>query len=200
MFRNFRRVAVVVAASMALVAGAAVVTPGEAAAATRYAAPTLKAEQGTFAGDKNVKLTITNTNVSSGLFAESTCSSSLLHGTEALQAFVAFNNKDYINLLKIIANSNSKVGPVVSNNLISPGPNSASREVNAADGVYIYLGTCGGIKSLEPGNVGVALLPVIVPSGVGSIGSVLDFGSAAMDSGMAMGDVLSLLSILGSGS
>lgn len=195
--RNVRRFVTVAVASIGMVAGLAVATPGEAAAAERYQGPTLKAEQGSFAKEKNVKLTLTNPNVAGGAFSESSCTSLLLSGTSALKAVIAFNAKDYLEIIKIMGSSDSRLGPAASNNLISKGPNSNSTEHKVGDGVYIFLGTCGGIKSLGPGNVGVSMLPVIVPSGIGSIGPAMEFGSLAMESGAGSADIGSIFSLLG---
>ncbi|WFN92503.1 hypothetical protein [Gordonia sihwensis] len=195
MLRNLRTLVLTAAVALTAVAGVTVATPGEAAAADRYQGPTLKSEQGSFNG-KNVRLTLTNPNVTEHLLGESSCTSALLDGTQALQAFVAFNAGDYGTIVKIMLNPGLRFGPAASNNLISPGPNSNSTDVKVGDGVYLFLGTCGGIKSLEPGNIGVTVRPVIVPSGIGSIGSVLDFGSLAMQSGVGSSDFASILSLL----
>ncbi|MGB6244154.1 hypothetical protein [Gordonia sp. (in: high G+C Gram-positive bacteria)] len=193
--RTLRRSLLTTAAVLAMLTGFIFASPGQAAAADRYQGPQLKAEQGSF-GDKNLKLTLTNPNSTAGFFNESSCTSVLLSGTQALEAYIAYNAKDYIKLVAIMLKSESKAGPAASNNLLSPGPNSNSKNVKAADGVYIFLGTCGGIKSLEPGNVGVGMLPIVVPSGIGSIGSVLDFGSLALESGAGSSDVATLIGLL----
>ncbi|GAA2385730.1 MULTISPECIES: hypothetical protein [Gordonia] len=194
MLRNLRTLVLTAAVALTAVAGVTVATPGEAAAADRYQGPTLKSEQGSFDG-KNVRLTLTNPNPATGL--GSSCTSLLLDGTQALQAFVAFNAGDYLTIIKIMATSGSRLGPAASNNLISPGPNSNSTDVKVGDGVYLFLGTCGGLGTLlDPTDVGVTVRPVIVPSGIGSIGSVLDFGSLAMQSGVGSSDFASILSLL----
>lgn len=195
--RNVRRFLTVAVASVGMVAGLAVATPGDAAAADRYQGPTLKVKQGNFDAGKNVELTLTNPNKAAGLFNESTCSSLLLSGTSAVKAVIAFNAKDYFEIIKIMASSGNSVGPMVSNDLGSPGPNTKSNKHKVSDGVYIFLGTCGGIKSLTPGNVGVSMLPVIVPSGIGSIGPAMEFGSLAMESGAGSADLGSIFSLLG---
>ncbi|WP_305092806.1 hypothetical protein [Prescottella sp. R16] len=192
--RKAKKVAAGVVASAAMVAGLAVAGTGTAAAADRYDGPTLKVEQGDFDG-KNVELTLTNPNKAEGLFAESSCTSALLDGAQGLEAFVAYNNKDFGKLVDIMLSPGLRLGPAASNNLLSPGPNTNSRTVDVDNGVYIYLGTCGGIKSLEPGNIGVSIKPVIVPSGIGSIEPSLEFGSTALEAGV---DIMSLLPLLGS--
>ncbi|AUH67804.1 MULTISPECIES: hypothetical protein [Gordonia] len=194
MLRNLRTLVLTAAVALTAVAGVTVATPGEAAAADRYQGPTLKSEQGSFNG-KNVRLTLTNPNPATVL--GSSCTSALLDGTQALQAFVAFNAGDYGTIVKIMLNSGLRFGPAASNNLISPGPNSNSTDVKVGDGVYLFLGTCGGLGTLlDPTDVGVTVRPVIVPSGIGSIGSVLDFGSLAMQSGVGSSDFASILSLL----
>lgn len=194
--RAFRQLFLIAATLIAAFVVLGLSTPGQASAADRYKGPTLKAEQGSFGGDKNVKLTLTNPNKADGVFAESSCTSIMLDGAKALEAFIAFNSNDYVALIKIMATPNAKVGPGASNDLVRPGPNSNSRELKAEDGVYIYLGTCGGIKSLTPGNVGVSMIPVIVPSGIGSLGSALDFGSLALNAGTSSSDLGALLGLL----
>lgn len=192
--RRVKKAAVGLAASTAMVAGLALAGTGTAAAADRYDGPTLKVEQGEF-GKDNVKLTLTNPNKSGGLFSESTCTSALLDGAKGLEAFVAYNKKDFAKLVEIMLTPGLRLGPAASNDLIKPGPNSASTNVKVDTGVYIYVGTCGGIKSLEPGNVGVSIMPVIVPDGIGSVSPVLSFGSTALEAGV---DIASLLPLLGS--
>ncbi|WP_231569373.1 hypothetical protein [Prescottella defluvii] len=185
-----------VAASTAMVAGLAIAGTGTAVAADRYDGPTLKAEQGDFDG-KNVKLTLTNPNKSEGFFSESSCTSALLDGAQGLEAFVAYNNNDFVKLLEIMATPGLRVGPSASNNLIKPGPNSKSTNIQVDTGIYVYVGTCGGIKSLEPGNVGVTVKPVIVPDGIGSLAPVSDFGSVALEAGVGSTTLLPLLGSLG---
>ncbi|EGD55046.1 hypothetical protein [Gordonia neofelifaecis] len=198
--RTFRRFLIVAVATMGLVAGLTLVSPGQAAAATRYDGPTLKAEQGDFAG-KNLRLTLTDPNVPTGVLGGSSCTSILMNGTEALQAFVAFNAQNYLELLRIIAASHSPLGPAASNSLLSPGTNSNTKTVTVPDGVYLYFGTCGGLNTaLDPSNIGVTMRPVIVPDGVGSISPVIDFGSLAMQSGAGIADILAIFSLLGNGS
>lgn len=189
-----KKVAAGLAASTAMAAGLAVAGTGTAAAADKYEGPELEVEQGDFDGE-NIELTLTNPNEADGLLSESSCTSALLDGAQGLEAFVAFNNKDFGKLVEIMASPGLRLGPAASNNLIDPGPNSDSKTLAVDDGVYVYVGTCGGIKSLEPGNVGVSLLPVIVPAGVGSLEPVLDFGSVALEAGV---DIASLLPLLGS--
>lgn len=189
-----KKVAAGLAASTAMVAGLALAGTGTAAAADRYEGPELKVEQGDFDG-KNVELTLTNPNEAGGLFSESSCTSALLDGAQGLEAFVAFNNEDFGKLVEIMLSPGLRLGPAASNSLLHPGPNSDSKTLTVDDGVYVYVGTCGGIKSLEPGNVGVSILPVIVPAGIGSLEPVLDFGSVALEAGV---DIASLLPLIGS--
>ncbi len=112
-----------------------------------------------------------------GAFSETTCTSALLDGQQGLDAFIAFNAKDYGKLISIMTSPNLHLGPAASNNLISPGPNSNSKTVQVAEGVYIYLGTCGGWNSvLDPSNVGVSMQVLIVPDGIGSLSPALTFG------------------------
>ncbi len=189
--RSIKRIAVGMAASAALVVGLTVTGTGTAVAADRYDGPTLKAEQGDFAG-KNVKLTLTNPKVATGAFSETTCTSALLDGQQGLEAFIAYNAGDYAKLVAIMLSPNLRIGPSASNNLIFPGPNSDTKTFQVGDGVYIYLGTCGGWGSvLDPTNVGVSMLPVIVPDGIGSVSSVLNFGSAALQAGAGSADLVS---------
>ncbi|WP_137723891.1 hypothetical protein [Prescottella subtropica] len=192
--RKTKKVAASVVASAAMVAGLAVAGTGTAAAADSYKGPELKVEQGDFDG-KNVELTLTNPNVWDSIGDGSSCTSALLDGAQGLEAFVAYNNKDFGKLIDIMLSPGLRLGPAASNGITSHGPNSDTKTVKVDNGVYIYLGTCGGIKSLEPGNVGVSLKPVIVPSGIGSIEPGLAFGSTVLESGA---DLAALLPLLGS--
>lgn len=108
-----------------------------------------------------------------------------------MRALIAYANEDYLELIELMAvGNNSKLGPAASNGAFSPGPNSNTRSIKVDDGVYIYLGTCGGIKSLKPGNIGVSMVPVIVPSGIGSVEPALKFGSLAGQSLPALTKIL----------
>ena len=182
-------------AAAAMVVGLAGTGTGTAAAADRYDGPTLEVEQGDFGG-KNLELTLTNPRKAQGLFTGSTCTSALLDGAQGLEAFVAYNAKDYAKLVSIMASPGLRVGPAAGNSLLDPGPNSNSKTVQVNDGVYIYLGICGGWNSvLDPGNVGVSMQPVIVPDGVGSLSPAMAFGSTALAAGA---DLASLLPLVGS--
>ncbi|MCA1005129.1 hypothetical protein LCL87_05350 [Rhodococcus hoagii] len=190
-----KKVAGGVVASAAMVLGLAAAGTGTAAAADRYDGPTLEAEQGDFNG-KNLELTLTNPKKAEGAFSETTCTSALLDGQQGLDAFIAYNAKDYAELISIITSPGLRIGPAASNNLLFPGPNSDSKTFQVNDGVYIYLGTCGGWNSvLDPSNVGVSMQLVIVPDGIGSLSPALTFGSTALEAGV---DLASLLPMLGS--
>lgn len=193
--RKKREIAVALGASAAMAMGIALAAAGTAAAADRYEGPTLKVEQGDFGGGKNVELTLTNPTKAAGAFSETTCTSALLDGQQGLEAFVAYNTQDYGKLVSILASPGLHLGPAASNNLLSPGPNTAGKTVQVGNGVYFYLGTCGGWNTaLDPTTIGVSVLPVIVPSGVGSVESVVDFGSTALEAGAGIADLLPLLS------
>ncbi|QKT14326.1 hypothetical protein HUN07_23455 [Rhodococcus sp. W8901] len=190
-----KKVAVGLAASTAMVAGLALTGTGTAAAADRYDGPELKVEQGDFGG-KNLELTLTNPKKAEGAFNESSCTSALLDGQQGLEAFVAYNNKDFGKLVQIMASPGLRLGPAASNNLLNPGPNANTKTLQVDNGVYIYLGTCGGWGSvLNPTNVGVSMVPVIVPDGIGSLSPALSFGSTALEAGI---DIASLLPLIGS--
>lgn len=193
--RRTKRMAAVCAASALMATGAALAAPGTAAAADRYDGPTLTAEQGDFGG-KNVTLTLTNPNASDGLLSVSACTSALLDGTQALEAFVAYNAKDYGALIEIVTAPGVTVGPTAANSVVSPGPNSASTTTQKADGVYLFLGTCGGLDTaLNPDNVGISLVPVIVPAGIGGLVPLMNFGSTALEAGVGSADLLPLLGV-----
>lgn len=195
--RRTKRVAAGLVASTAMVAGLALAGAGTASAADRYDGPTLKAEQGDVGG-KNLELTLTNPKKAVGVFGESTCTSALLDGAKGLEAFVAYNAKDYAKLIEIMLSPGLRLGPSASNSLLFPGPNTSSKTLQVDTGVYIYLGTCGGWNSvLDPTNVGVSMMPVIVPDGLGSVSPVLSFGSTVLEAGVGSA---SLLPILGSSS
>lgn len=193
--RRMKKVAGGLVASAAMVVGFAAAGTGTAAAADRYDGPTLEAEQGDFNG-KNLELRLTNPKKAEGAFSETTCTSALLDGQQGLDAFIAYNAKDYAELISIITSPGLRIGPAASNNLLFPGPNSDSKTFQVNDGVYIYLGTCGGWNSvLDPSNVGVSMQLVIVPDGIGSLSPALTFGSTALEAGV---DLASLLPMLGS--
>ncbi|QCQ92606.1 hypothetical protein [Rhodococcus sp. SGAir0479] len=182
-------------AAAAMVTGLAWTGAGTAVAADRYEGPTLETTQGDFGG-KNLELKLTNPKKAEGFFSESMCTSALLDGQQGLDAFVAFNAKDYGKLISIMASPGLRVGPAAGNNFTRPGPNSDTRTVQVNEGVYIFLGTCGGWESvLDPSNVGVSMQLVIVPDGIGSVSPALAFGSTALDAGV---DLASLLPMLGS--
>lgn len=193
--RRMKKVAGGVVASAAMVVGLAAAGSGTASAADRYDGPTLEVEQGDFSG-KNLELTLTNPRKAEGLFAGSACTSALLDGAQGLEAFVAYNEKDYAELISIMASPGLRIGPAAGNSLLDPGPNSDSKTLQVNDGVYVYLGTCGGWNTvLDPSNVGVSMQLVIVPDGVGSLSPALAFGSTALEAGA---DLASLLPLLGS--
>ncbi|WFR73482.1 hypothetical protein P9209_07425 [Prescottella defluvii] len=198
--RKAKRVAAGLIAST-MVVGLAVTGTGTAAAADRYDGPTLQAEQGGFGG-KNLELTLTNPKKAVGLLGESTCTSALLDGEKALEAYVAYNAKDYVKLVEIMRSPGLRLGPSASNSILFPGPNTGSKTFQVDNGVYIYLGACGGWNTiLDPGNVGVSMVPVIVPDGLGSVSPVLSFGSTALGAGVGSTSLLPLLgSSSGSGS
>ncbi|GAB2635943.1 hypothetical protein ABI214_17310 [Prescottella soli] len=199
--RKAKRVAAGLIASTTMVVGLALTGTGTAAAADRYDGPTLNAEQGGFGG-KNLELTLTNPKKAVGLLGESTCTSALLDGAKGLEAFVAYNAKDYAKLIQIMLSPGLRLGPSASNSLLFPGPNTGSKTFQVDNGVYIYLGACGGWNSvLDPSNVGVSMMPVIVPGGLGSVSPVLSFGSTALEAGVGSASLLPLLgSSTGSGS
>ncbi|MFD4295238.1 hypothetical protein ACFWPA_13430 [Rhodococcus sp. NPDC058505] len=187
------KTAVAGAAVAVMATGAVLAGAGTAAAADRYSGPELSVDQGDIDG-KNVKLNLTNPNRVNGLLDVSTCTSALLNGQQALAAFIAYNTRDYAGLVRIMLEPGLTAGPSATNSVLEPGPNGASRTVDVADGVYAYLGTCGGTDTvLDPDNIGVSFLPVIVPDGIGSIAPVLDFGGTALGAGIGSADLLPLL-------
>lgn len=193
--RGVKKAAMGLAASTAMVAGAVMAGTGTAAAAEAYQGPELSVDQGDFDG-KNLELTLTNPMKAQGLFSDTACTSALLDGAQGLEAFVAYNDRDFGKLVSIMASPGLRLGPAAANHLLDPGPNTASRTLQVDNGVYIYLGTCGGWNSaLDPGNVGISLVPVIVPDGLGSLSPALDFGSTALEAGA---DLTGLLPLLGS--
>ncbi|MFM1722601.1 hypothetical protein ABEU20_001159 [Rhodococcus sp. PAM 2766] len=199
---NVRRVQRVVGglvASATMVVGLAAAGTGTAVAADRYTGPTLETEQGDFGG-KNLELTLTNPRKAEGAFSETACTSALLDGQQGLDAFVAYNAQDYGKLVSIITAPGLRIGPAASNSLLSPGPNSNSRTVQVDEGVYIFLGTCGGWNSvLDPSNVGVSMQVVIVPDGIGSLSPALAFGSTALEAGVDLASLLPLIGSIGGG-
>lgn len=187
---GIKRMAAGVAAASTLAVGASVIAPAMASAApdgvevtqaaARYKGPKLSVSQSGGSGE-GIELKLTNPNGAGGLFSESSCTSYLMDGEVGMQALIAYANEDYAELIKLmVVGNSSKLGPAASNDLVRPGPNSNTRPVKVDDGVYIYLGTCGGINTaLNPTNVGVSMIPVIVPSGIGSVEPALNFGSLA---------------------
>ncbi|GEM_PF-2383580 len=188
--RGFKRVLAGAAAASALAMGAGVLAPAVATAAPegvnvtqaadRYKGPKLSVSQSGGSGEE-IDLKLTNPNEVGGWFGESSCTSYLMDGEVGMKALIAYANEDYVELIKLmVVGNNSKLGPMASNGLAYPGPNSDTRSVSVDDGVYIFMGTCGGIKTAgDPTNVGVSMVPVIVPSGIGSVEPALNFGSLA---------------------
>lgn len=192
--RMTKKVAAGLVASTAMAVGLVLGGAGTAAAAETYDGPTLKVDQGDFGG-KNLELTLTNPKKAEGLLSGSTCTSALLDGAQGLEAFVAYSNNDFGKLVEIMTSPGLKFGPTATNTyVISPGPNTEAKALDVADGVYIYLGTCGGLDTaLDPTNIGVSVLPVIVPSGFGSVSPALDFGSTVLEAGDDLASLLPLL-------
>lgn len=184
-FGRITRFGAGVAASAMLAGGAAVATAGTAAAADGYEGPELSTEQGDVDGG-NLTLELTNPNVYGGFLQGSACTSALLDGEKGLNALVAYNAGDYAELLSILTSPGVTLGPAASNTFADHGPNSASKTVDVDDGVYIYVGTCGGLESINPENIGVSVQPVIVPGGLGSLAPASAFGSLLLESGDAI--------------
>lgn len=186
--RNFKRMVVGSAASVALVGGLALTAPAMASAAPAdYEGPGMTAEQGDFGG-KNVQVTITNPNVVSGWTDTTACTPALLEGEAAIRALLAFEADDYVELLKIITSKDVRTGTVAINSPLSKGPNSATTTWDVADGVYLLAGFCTGLKN--PSGVGYTLQPLITPSGIGSIAPGLAFGSMVLQNGDELGGLL----------
>lgn len=194
--RGFKRIAVSLAAASAMVGGLALTAPATASAATGYEKPVLQVEQGDYSG-KNVKVTITNPNKWGFLDPAPACTPTLLSGEAGLKALVAYNNSDYAGLVSVIAANNSFVGFPAVNSGFSGNDNSVSTNWNVPNGVYVLAGVCGGTGTLA-GDVGVAITPVIVPDGIGSISPALAFSSLMLESGDTIASVLPLLAGLGS--
>lgn len=193
--RGIRKMAVGLAASAAMVGGLALAAPATASAATGYEKPVLKVEQGDFNG-KNLQVTITNTNDWGILDPAPACTPTLLSGEAGLKALVAFNSGDLAALFQVVTDNNAYLGLPAVNSVLSGNGNSASTDFQVSDGVYVLVGVCGGTGTLA-GDMGVAIQPVIVPSGFGSIAPGLAFGSLLLESGDAIADILPLL--LGAG-
>lgn len=179
------------AASLAIVGGLALTAPAAASAApASYAAPGLTADQGDF-GDANIKVTITNPNVVSGVLDVTACAPALLEGEAAVRALLAFEAENYDELYKIVTSKDVKTGNAAVNSILSRGPNTATTQWQVPDGVYLVAGVCGGGDTFsDPSGVGVALKPMIVPTGIGSIGPGLAFGSVLLNSGDQLGGML----------
>lgn len=190
--RGFKRIAVSLAASAAMIGGLALTAPATASAAVGdYEKPGLQVEQGEFNG-KNVQVTVTNPNPASFFVDGTSCSATLLDGEKALKALVAFNAGDIVGLVGILATPGLKVTPLATNSIGNNAKATATWKVE--DGVYVLVGTCGGLGTvLNPAGLGVAVQPVIVPNGIGSVAPGLAFGSLLLESGDAITSVLPLL-------
>lgn len=197
--RGFKKMAVSLAASAAMVGGLALATPATASAEPvgEYKKPGLAVEQGDFGGGKNIEVTITNPNPASFVLDGTACTPYLMDGQLALEAIVAFDNKNFGELLKVVTSNGSRIGSPAINSVGTGATKSTAWQVE--DGVYILVGVCGGAANvLNPAGVGVAVQPVIVPSGIGSLASGSAFGSLILESGGAIASVLPLLLSLGS--
>lgn len=186
--RGFKRVAAGVAAASALALGVAVAGAGTAAAESAYEGPELSASQG--GEDGEVELTITNNN-NDGLLPSS-CTSALVDAETGMRLLVAANEGNLGDIADAVGSDGGAIGPAV----IGGDGKSNSKNVNVPTGVYIYMGTCGGLESIVPGNIGMSMTPVIVPDGIGSVAPALDFGSLLLQSGDMITDLLPLLGAL----
>ncbi|WP_024795684.1 hypothetical protein [Tomitella biformata] len=193
--RGVKRIAISLAASAAMVGGLALTAPATASAAPGYEKPVLTVEQGDFGG-KNVQVTITNPNDWGILDPAPICTPTLLSGEAALKALVAVDSGDILGVIDVVTANNAFLGLPAINNLVDGNDNSKSTAFQVDDGVYVLVGICGGTGTLL-GDSGVAIAPVIVPSGFGSIAPGLAFGSLLLESGDALTSVLPLL--LGAG-
>lgn len=186
---GIKRVLVGSVASVALVGGLALAAPAAASAAPAYAAPGLGAQQGVF-GANNLRVTVTNPNVANGLLDITVCAPVLLEGEAAVRALLAFEADDYDALFKIATSKDVRTGNAAVN-YFSSGAKSATTEWQVPDGVYLLAGLCGGGDTLaDPSGVGFTLKPIIAPSGLGSIGPGLAFGSVVLNSGDELGGLL----------
>lgn len=180
--RGFKRILAGAAAASALAMGAGVLAPAVVSAApegvnvtqaaARYKGPKLGMSQGDFGGGRNMNFTIDNPNGGA-----SSCSSVVLDGELGMKALIAYADEDYVELVRIaLLENGTRLGPATA----WPFTESGKRALKLDDGVYVYLGTCGGLDTaINPTSVGVSLAPVIVPSGIGSVEPALNYGSLA---------------------
>ena len=166
--RVVKRIAVSVTASAAMVGGLALAAPTAASAAT--ASPTMEVSQD--GNDVTVKLT------RPGL---APCGAAAIELGRAVEVLA-----DPSRILEggqgitVITGT----GPFVVN------PNTGTKTL--PDGVYVIAAACTDVISFSDPVV----QPIIVPTGIGSLSSALNFGSTVLENPEAIGNLLALSGVL----
>lgn len=191
----------------AMVGAAAVASPALAAAEPAVLAPKLTVEDGDFAG-MNLKITTENPNG-----PVSACVPLLVSGDTALKAMSAYSAGDTDALVDALTGVNSvRVGAiayeagVVGGEAVRENPAITTWQVE--DGVHLLVGACKKLESsdleggeidykklLQGGATAINIKPLVLPSGIGSISSLLSFGSAAMTVPGALDTLMELLEV-----
>lgn len=173
--RGFKRVAAGVAAASALALGAGVLAPGVAMAAEGddgLENPVLEVEQ----DGSDVVVTITNPNGASWLVDGSTCTPVLISGPGLVETGLMLMQNDYLGLAKkaLAGGSDFKVGTPATTLVGKDAASATTTWKNLDANVYALAGICTDISSLlgDFSTVSFAVEPVIVPGGIGDLGSL----------------------------
>ncbi|MGW0040329.1 hypothetical protein [Rhodococcus sp. NPDC003348] len=168
------------AAITAATAALALAMPATASAATATA-PELSASVS--GGDVTFTLTDPNTGVLDG------CAAGLVDAGRAIEISAMLADiTNPANFLGILNSGVIKGSPAVTTILDRSVTVTVS---NLPDGVYAVVGACAGITK----DAATAMKPVIVPSGIGSVSGVLDFGSTVLENPEAIPVLLTLAGV-----
>ncbi|MDG3010289.1 hypothetical protein G4X40_09000 [Rhodococcus sp. D2-41] len=183
------KVAAGVAASAAVVGTMALAAPATASAATTTQAPVITTQL----SGNNVSFTLQDNN--SGVLEG--CAAAVVDAKDAVKISGALANiTDPTNFITVLNSGVIKGTPAATTILNRTATGSAG---NLPNGVYVVVGACGGVGE----KTATAMKPVIIPSGAGSVTSVLDLGSTVLQNPDSIPVFLGLLSgggLLGNGS
>lgn len=207
---RIKKVGVGLVAAAAVAGGSALAVPGIVSAGPEVSTnavgdfdpPGLTLTQGDYDGG-NVQFTITNPNAAGFIVDSTICTPALLDGAAAIKGLVAYQTGDWGGLVDMVLNDGNgvRVGTPAVNVVGNNASETTTMQVD--NGVYLLVGVCGGGATVvNPSGVGVAMQPVIVPNGIGSIEPAMDFGSLLLENGDALSALSSdglLLGLLGAG-
>ncbi len=180
--RGFKRVAASVAAASALALGAGVLAPGvamadegddpEVTAGEGLENPILDVEQDGY----DVTVTITNPNGASWLVDGSACAPVLISGPGLVESGLMLMQNDYLGLAEkaLAGGSDFKVGAPALTAVGGKSATATTKWENLDPNVYALAGICTDASTLlgDFDSVSFDVEPVIVPGGIGDLGSL----------------------------